>query len=85
MREHRRQIDDPGRLIDRGGLHGGYLMLAQRLAHDLKPAGQRRVTELPRTALPASRLNRPDQRLLRIGEFDLRLGQRGGERRDRAA
>jgi hypothetical protein len=48
-------------------------MLAQSLAHDLKAAGERRVAELPCTPLPALRLDHPGQRLLRIGEFDLRI------------
>ena len=73
MREHGCQIDDPGCLVDRSGLHGGDLILAQSLAHDLEPAGKRRIAELPCAALTASRLNRTDQRLLRIREFDLAL------------
>ena len=81
MREHGRQIDDAGCLIDCGRLHGGDLMLAQGLAHDLKPAGQRRIAELPWTALPALRFDRADERLLGIGEFDLRFGQCGSEQR----
>ena len=50
MREHGRQIDDPGRLINRGRLHSRNLMLPQSLAHDLEATGKRRVTELPCTA-----------------------------------
>ena len=79
MCQQRRQIDDSRRLIDHRGLHGRDLMLAQGLANDLEPAGKRRIAELPWTALPALRLDRADQRFLRIGEFDLCLGQRGGE------
>ena len=37
--------DDPGGLIDRGALHGRDLMLAQRLADDVKPAQQRSIAE----------------------------------------
>jgi len=78
MRKHGRQIDNSGRLIDRGGLHGRNLMVPKGLADDLKPARQRRIAKLASTTLPASRLDRPDQRLLRISEFDLGFGQRGG-------
>jgi hypothetical protein len=39
MRKQGREIHDPGRLIDRRGLHGRDLMLPQSLAHNLKPAG----------------------------------------------
>src|SRR6266566_7005984 len=46
MGKHRRQIDDADRLIDRGSLHRGDLMLAQSLAHDLKPTRKRRISEL---------------------------------------
>ena len=45
MRKHRRQIDDPGRLIDCGGLHGGDFVLAKGLAHDLKPTRQRGIAK----------------------------------------
>ena len=60
MGEKGREIDDPGGLVDRGGLHGCDLLLAQRLADDLKPARERRIPELPCTALPALRLDRAD-------------------------
>ena len=46
MREHGRQIHDTGRLINRGRLHRGDLMLTEGLAYDLKTTGKRRVTEL---------------------------------------
>jgi hypothetical protein len=38
VREHSREIDHASRLVDRGGLDGGNLVLAKGLAHDLKPA-----------------------------------------------
>ena len=37
------QIDHPSGLVDGGGLHRGDLMLPQRLAHDVEPAGERRI------------------------------------------
>jgi hypothetical protein len=40
MRQHGREIDDAGGLIDRGGLYGSNLMLAQGLADDIEPARQ---------------------------------------------
>ncbi len=36
MRQHGGQVHDAGGLIDRGGLHGGDLVLAERLAHDVE-------------------------------------------------
>ena len=83
MGEDGRQIDDAGRLVDGGGLHRGDFVLAERLARDFEPAGERRIAKLPCTPLPSLWLDRPGQRLLRIGEFGLRLSQRRGERRDR--
>jgi len=58
-------------------------MLTKGFANNLKPAGKWRIAEFPCTALPASRFDRANQRFLRIGEFDLCLGQRGGKRSDR--
>jgi hypothetical protein len=46
MRKHGREIHDTSRLIDDRGLHRGDLMLAQSLAHDLKPTRKRRISEL---------------------------------------
>ena len=45
MGEHRGQIDDAGRLIDRGGLNGGDLVVTQRLAHDVEATGERGIPE----------------------------------------
>ena len=42
----------PARLVDGGGLHGGDLMLAQGLAHDVEPACQRGIAEQPLGARP---------------------------------
>jgi hypothetical protein len=43
--QNRGQIDDAGGLIDRRGLDGRDLMLAERLAHDLKTARERGIPE----------------------------------------
>jgi hypothetical protein len=45
MRQHCRQIDDPGGLIDGGGLHHRDFMLAQGIAHDVEASRQRRIAE----------------------------------------
>ena len=47
MRQHGRQIDDACAVVDRRGLHGGDLMLAQGLAHDVEPARQWRIAKRP--------------------------------------
>ena len=55
-------------------------MLADKPAESSECVGRElTLAELPWTALPALRLDRADQRLLRIGEFDLRFGQCGRE------
>ena len=71
MRQDRREIDDAGGLVDRGGLHGRDLMLAEGLAYDLETTRQRGIAEralvLPRAIWP----DRCDQRFLRIDQFRL--------------
>ena len=67
----------------RGGLHGGDFVLAERLADDVEPAGERGITERP---IGLSREPGPDgggERFLRIGQFALRLGERRRDRADR--
>jgi hypothetical protein len=39
------QIDHAGRRVDRGRLQNSYLLLAERLAHDVEPTGEWRVAE----------------------------------------
>ena len=83
MGEHGGQIDDAGGLVDRGGLDRGDLMLTERLAHDVEAARQRGIAE---GALPLpcpSGADRGGQRFFRIDQFGLRLGQGGGQGRDR--
>jgi hypothetical protein len=38
VRQHRGEVDNLSRLIDRGGLDGGDFMLAQHFAYDVEPA-----------------------------------------------
>jgi hypothetical protein len=45
MRQHCREIDDPGALVDRGRPHRGNLMLPKDFAHDVEPARQWRLAE----------------------------------------
>src|ERR1700751_4166953 len=83
MREQRREIDDPRRLIDSGCLHGRDFVLTQSLAYDFKSAGERRIAESPGTALPALRFDCAGERFFGIGKLGLRLGQSRGERGNR--
>jgi hypothetical protein len=66
---------EPHVLVDRRGLHRRDLVLAQRLADDVEPAGERSITEgpvvLPREWGPYG----GDQGLLRIGKLGLSLGE----------
>ena len=54
MGQERRELDLALGLVDRGGLDGGDLVLAEALAYDIEPAGQRGVAEGP-VALPGER------------------------------
>ena len=45
MGEHGRQINDPGRLVDRRGLYGGDFMLTESFAYDIKSGRQRGIAE----------------------------------------
>ena len=71
------QIYNAGRVVERRRLNGRDLMLGQSLADDLKSARERGIAKrsfLPSTACVI--LNDSDQRLLGIGQFGLRLGER---------
>src|SRR5262249_29948039 len=58
-------------------------VLPQRLAHDIEPAGERRIAEAA-LAVPWPAAADPcRERLFRIDEFDLGLGQGRSQRRDR--
>jgi len=52
MRQHGGQVDQSGVAVDRRGLHGGDLVLAQGLAHDVETTGQRCIAPLPSPGRP---------------------------------
>ena len=69
MREHRGEANESGVLVDRGRLHRRDLVLAERLANDIEPAGERRIAERA-IAFPGEwRADGADQRLFRVGEL----------------
>ena len=82
MCQNRRKIDDAGVLVDRSSLHGGDLMLAQGLAHDLEPAGQRRIAERPLGTAGAIAPDGGHQRLFRVGQLSLGFGEGARDRAD---
>ncbi len=70
-------------VVDRGRLDGRDLMTAESLTHDVETARQRGVAKRL-IVLPRIRgANGGYERLFRIVELRLRLGQRGGDRPDR--
>src|SRR5262249_35440117 len=77
------QIDHASGLIDRGRLKGGDLMLSQRLAHDVEPAGERRIAEAALAVPWPAGADRGCERLFRVNELGLSLGQGRGQRRAR--
>src|SRR5262249_8612557 len=82
MGERGGQIDHAGGLIDRGRLQDGDLVLPQRLAHDVEPAGEWCMGEAA-LALPwPAGADGSRERLFRIDEFGLGLGQGRGKSRD---
>ena len=82
MGERRGEADEPRLLVDRRRLNGRDLVPAERLAHDVEAARERRVAKGLIVLARIGRANGGDQRLLRIGELGLRLGERGGDRPD---
>src|SRR5215472_16400862 len=58
-------------------------MLPQRLAHDVEPTGERRIAEAALAVPWPAGADGGGERLFRIDEFSLRLGQGRGQRRDR--
>jgi hypothetical protein len=78
MRQDRREINDPGTLVDGGCLYRGYLMLPENLAHDIEPARQRRIAKGLFGPSWSIRTYGRNKRLLWIDEFTLGLGQSRG-------
>jgi hypothetical protein len=74
MRQHGRQIDDTGGLIDRRGLYGCNLMLAQGLADDIESTRQRSIAERLFSPARSIRTDSRYQRFLGIDQFGLGFG-----------
>jgi hypothetical protein len=72
-----------GGWVNRGGLDGRDFVLAQALAHDIKPAGERGITECPVRFAWERRSNGGDQGFFGVAELALRLCKRRGNRTDR--
>ena len=81
MRQQRRELDLAARLVDRGGLHRGDLVLAKALADDFEATGERSVAKGPVRFPREGGADGGGQGSLGVDEFALRLGQR---RRDGA-
>jgi hypothetical protein len=45
MRKCGGEPNEPGRLVNRGRLHGGNLVLPESLSHKIQAAGERRIAE----------------------------------------
>src|SRR5262249_62032513 len=58
-------------------------MLTQRLAHDVEPARERRIAEAALAVPGPAGADGSRERLFRIDEFGLGLGQGRSQRRDR--
>ena len=82
MGERGGEADQSGLLVDRRRLDGRDLVAAERLAHDVEAARERRIAKGLILIARVRGANGGDQRLLRIGQFGLRLGERGGDRAD---
>ena len=82
MRQQRGQPDLADVLVDGRGLDGGDLVLAEALADDIEPAGQRCIAEGPVALARERRADGGDQRLFRVGQLALGLGQGRGDGAD---
>ena len=83
MGEYGGEADPTRLLVDRSGLHGRDFVPAERLADDIEPRGERGVAEGLIGLARVGCANGGSERLFRIGEFGLRLGERGRDRPDR--
>jgi hypothetical protein len=82
MGERGGETDESGP-VDRGRLNGRDFVAAERLAHDVEAARERRIAK---GLIMIARVGRPDgrnQRLLRVDEFGLCLRQRRRDCPDR--
>ena len=80
MCENRRQSDPTGFPVDRHGLHGCDFVPAQRFADDVEFRGERGVAEGLIAFARVGGANSGRERLFRVGELGLRLGERGRDR-----
>jgi hypothetical protein len=71
MRQDCAEPNDPDTLIDRGGLHGGDLMLAQRLAHNVEPTRERHITEGPFGSASLFSPDGANERFFRVDKLGL--------------
>ena len=83
MGKRRSQANETRLLIDCCHLHSGDPVAAERLAHDVEAARKRRIAKGLIIVARVGRANGGGERLFRIGELCLRLGERRGDRPDR--
>jgi hypothetical protein len=74
--ENRGETNETCLVVDARPLDRGDLMFSQRLADNLKAAGQRRVAECPIAFPGKGGMYGRDQRLFRVDELALGFGQR---------
>src|SRR4051794_2336497 len=82
MSEQGREVDLPRVDLSAGGLDGSNLLLAERLADDVKSAGKRRVSEGPILFPWKRRSDRGGKGFLGVGQLSLRLCQCCRDRTD---
>src|SRR5215469_7548782 len=75
MSKHSGEAKKPGIFVDHGSLDCRDLMPAKALADDVKTARQRGVAEAAVSFTVEGGSDRPNKRLLWIGQFRLRLGK----------
>jgi hypothetical protein len=73
------EADQSGLVVDRSGLDGRDLVAAQRLAYDVEAARQRRIAIGLILIARVRGADGGDERLFRIGQFRLRLGEGCGD------
>jgi hypothetical protein len=83
MGERRGETDHFRLLVDRCRLDGRALVAAKHLAYDIEAARERGIAKRLITFAEVRCAKGRNQRFLRIGEFGLRLRERGGDCPDR--
>ena len=82
VHERGRQSDQAAVPVDRGALDGRDLMLAQAFADDVEARGEGSIAKGPLALARERRLDGGGQRLFRIGDLGLRLGECRRQRAD---